>query len=154
MRQRSAEAHLIPTSQKRPFYTMCVKRRCSEAKEQSFTLDELGFPCEIHHYRWRRGTKVQKSGDIVQELIVSGHLCVGFQGEAQAIRCGGECLDRLSHLASPELSLMKNSACCSFSFPSSLVLQVNEHSQTHGPTSGNQPVEDLPGSSRLSLSLN
>lgn len=128
MRQRSAEAHLIPTSQKRPFYTTCVKRRCSKAKEQSFTLDELGFLCEIHHYRWGRGTKVQKSDDIVQELIVSWHLCIGFQDEAQVIRCGGELLDRMSHLASPELSLMKNSVCCSFLFPSSLVLQVNEHS--------------------------
>lgn len=43
MRQRSAEAHLIPTSPKRPSYTTCVERRCSKAKERSFTPDELGF---------------------------------------------------------------------------------------------------------------
>lgn len=128
MRQRSAEAHLIPTSPKRPSYTVCAGKRCSKAKERSFTPDELGFLCGIHPYRWGRGTKVQKSGDIVQELILSWHLCIGFQDETQVIRCGGECLDRLSHLASPELSLMKNSVCCSFLFPSSLVLQVNEHS--------------------------
>lgn len=64
----------------------------------------------------------------------------GFRGETQVIRCGGECPDwlRVSHLASPELSLMKNSMCCSFSYPLSLVLQVNEHSWTNiwGPTRG------------------